>query len=92
LVLPREPTQNCIHRTEFNSPILPFAEQSQARRLQSASIGPYIRLWNIGSSWNENDYFALKRNKCITFQIGVGVPVNYTLEMNVLIDILSFAF
>jgi hypothetical protein len=85
-VLPGELTNDCLQRIRFQSAIVPLSNQAPAKRIQSASVGPYIRLWRIGARWNQSDYFRVRRNQYISFQVGVGAQVNYTLEMNVLID------
>ena len=81
------PGDTCLQRIHFNSAADPLANQTHALRIQSASEGPYIRLWRIGARWNESDYFHVKRNQYISFDIGVGsAQVTYNLEMNVLIE------
>jgi hypothetical protein len=48
-VLPGDLTNTCLQRIHFNSAALPLANhQTHALRIQSASAGPYIRLWRIG--------------------------------------------
>jgi hypothetical protein len=89
-VFPGDFTNACLQRIRVNSAILPLANQTHAQRKQNLSGGPYIRLWRIGAEWNESDYYRVRRNEYITFNIGTGADqVNYTLEVNCLID--SFA-
>jgi hypothetical protein len=89
-VLPAELNNTCLQRIHFNSAAVPLVNQTHAQRMQSASVGPYIRLWRIGAQWNQSDYFRVRRNEYVTFNIGVGAAqVSCILEMNALID--SFA-
>jgi hypothetical protein len=90
LVLPEEFTNACMQRIGFDDAVVHADMQTLAPRIQTTASGPYIRLWRIDGEENQSDCYLLHRNQKITFAFGVGADqVNYTLEMNALID--SFA-